>query len=34
VLGAVVVARGPAGQREIGTDDFLLGPYETALGHN
>jgi len=34
VLGAVVVARGPAGQREIATDDFLLGPYETALGHN
>jgi aerobic carbon-monoxide dehydrogenase medium subunit len=34
VLGAVVVARGPAGQREIGIDDFLLGPYETALGHN
>ncbi len=34
VLGAVVVARGPAGQREIAIDDFLLGPYETALAHN
>jgi carbon-monoxide dehydrogenase medium subunit len=34
VLGAVVVARGPAGQREIGIDEFMLGPYETALGHN
>ncbi len=34
VLGAVVVARGPAGQREIAIDDFLLGPNETALAHN
>lgn len=34
VLGATVVARGPAGQREIGIDEFMLGPYETALGHN
>jgi carbon-monoxide dehydrogenase medium subunit len=34
VLGAVVVARGPSGQREIGIDDFMLGPYETALAHN
>lgn len=34
VLGATVVARGPSGQREIAIDDFLLGPYETALEHN
>jgi carbon-monoxide dehydrogenase medium subunit len=34
VLGAVVVARGPSGQREIGIDDFMLGRYETALAHN
>ncbi len=34
VLGAVCLARGPAGEREIGIDDFLQGPYETALAHN
>lgn len=34
VLDAVVVARGPSGRREIPIDDFLLGPYETALAHN
>ena len=34
VLGAVVVARGPSGQREIGIDEFMVGPYETALAHN
>lgn len=34
VLGAVCVARGPAGQREIAMDDFLTGPYETVLRHN
>ncbi|MGY4710878.1 FAD binding domain-containing protein [Mycolicibacterium sp. CBM1] len=34
ILGAVVVARGPAGQREIAIDEFILGPYETALAHN
>ncbi|AQT78443.1 carbon monoxide dehydrogenase [Mycolicibacterium litorale] len=34
ILDAVVVARGPAGQREIAIDDFILGPYETALAHN
>jgi aerobic carbon-monoxide dehydrogenase medium subunit len=34
VLDAVCLARGPAGQREIGIDDFLLGPYETSLAHN
>ena len=32
VLGAVVVARGPAGQREIATDDFLLGPTRRRWG--
>ena len=30
----MIVARGPAGQREIAIDDFILGPYETALAHN
>ncbi|MGV0654467.1 xanthine dehydrogenase family protein subunit M [Mycolicibacterium thermoresistibile] len=34
VLDAVCVVRGPAGRREIGIDDFLVGPYETALAHN
>ncbi|MUL81980.1 MULTISPECIES: xanthine dehydrogenase family protein subunit M [unclassified Mycolicibacterium] len=34
VLGAVCLAHGPAGEREIGIDDFLTGPYETALAHN
>jgi aerobic carbon-monoxide dehydrogenase medium subunit len=34
VLGAVCVARGPAGRREIPIDDFLAGPYETSLAHN
>ena len=34
VLGATVLARGPAGQREIGIDEFLIGPYETALASN
>ncbi|MGB3481189.1 MAG: xanthine dehydrogenase family protein subunit M [Mycobacterium sp.] len=34
VLDATVLARGPAGEREIGIDDFLVGPYETALAHN
>ncbi|MFA5710955.1 xanthine dehydrogenase family protein subunit M [Mycolicibacterium sp.] len=34
VLDAVCVARGPGGVREIGIDDFLQGPYETALAHN
>ncbi len=34
ILDAVIVARGPAGQREIAIDDFILGPYETALAHN
>ena len=34
ILDAVIVARGPGGQREIAIDDFILGPYETALAHN
>lgn len=34
VLGATVLARGPGGERGIDIDDFLLGPYETALAHN
>lgn len=33
-LGAVCVARGPSGQREIPIDEFLEGPYETSLSHN
>lgn len=34
VLGAVCVARGPSGEREIPIDHFLVGPYETSLAHN
>jgi carbon-monoxide dehydrogenase medium subunit len=34
VLDAVCLARGPSGEREIAIDDFLVGPYETALAHN
>ncbi len=34
VLDAVCLARGPSGNREIAIDDFLAGPYETALAHN
>jgi aerobic carbon-monoxide dehydrogenase medium subunit len=34
VLGAVCLARGPSGEREIPIDDFLAGPYETTLAHN
>jgi carbon-monoxide dehydrogenase medium subunit len=34
VLGAVCLARGPSGEREIPIDDFVAGPYETALGYN
>ncbi|MBX7431867.1 xanthine dehydrogenase family protein subunit M [Mycobacterium sp. Y57] len=34
VLGAVCLARGPSGEREVAMDDFTVGPYETALAHN
>jgi aerobic carbon-monoxide dehydrogenase medium subunit len=34
VLDAVILARGPSGEREIGIDDFLAGPYETTLAPN
>lgn len=34
VLDAVCLARGPSGEREIGIDDFLAGPYETTLAPN
>lgn len=34
VLGATCLARGPSGEREIAMDDFVAGPYETALAHN
>ena len=34
VLNATCVARGPGGTREVAIDDFLTGPYETALEHN
>jgi aerobic carbon-monoxide dehydrogenase medium subunit len=34
VLDAVCWARGPSGERQIAIDDFLVGPYETALAYN
>ena len=34
VVDAVCVVRGPSGRREIGIDDFEVGPYETAREHN
>jgi len=34
VLDSVCLARGPSGEREIPIDDFMAGPYETALAHN
>lgn len=34
VLGATCVLRGPAGVRELGYDEFHLGPYETAVAPN
>ncbi|MEU7765809.1 xanthine dehydrogenase family protein subunit M [Nocardia sp. NPDC049190] len=34
VLGATCLVRGPSGDREITMDDFLVGPYETAMAHN
>jgi carbon-monoxide dehydrogenase medium subunit len=33
-LSVVCLVRGPSGEREIAIDDFLLGPYETAVAHN
>jgi carbon-monoxide dehydrogenase medium subunit len=34
VLDGVCLARGPSGERQIAIDDFLVGPYETALAYN
>jgi carbon-monoxide dehydrogenase medium subunit len=34
VVGAVCLVHGPAGDREIPIDGFLVGPYETALANN
>src|ERR1700752_3068673 len=34
VLDAMCLARGPSGERQIAIDDFLIGPYETALAYN
>lgn len=34
VLGATCLVRGPSGDREIAMDDFMVGPYETAMSHN
>ncbi|MFV8318057.1 FAD binding domain-containing protein [Mycobacterium sp. 23] len=34
VLDAVCLVRGPSGEREIAIDDFLVGPYETAVAPN
>ncbi|MGY4101199.1 FAD binding domain-containing protein [Nocardia sp. R16R-3T] len=34
VLGATCLVRGPSGDREIAMDEFLVGPYETAMSHN
>ncbi|MCV7075731.1 FAD binding domain-containing protein [Mycobacterium szulgai] len=34
VLGATCLVRGPSGEREVGIDDFLVGPYETAVSPN
>ncbi len=33
-LDAVCLVRGPAGEREIAIDDFMIGPYETAVAPN
>jgi carbon-monoxide dehydrogenase medium subunit len=33
-LNAVCLVRGPSGEREISIDNFILGPYETAVSHN
>jgi len=34
VLGATCLVRGPSGEREVAMDDFLVGPYETAVSPN
>ncbi|WP_028478831.1 xanthine dehydrogenase family protein subunit M [Nocardia sp. CNY236] len=34
VLGATCLVRGPSGDREIAMEEFLVGPYETALAHD
>lgn len=34
VLDAVCLVRGPSAERQIAIDDFLLGPYETAVAPN
>lgn len=34
VLDAVCLVRGPSGEREIAIDDFMVGPYETAVASN
>jgi aerobic carbon-monoxide dehydrogenase medium subunit len=34
VLDAVCLVRGPSGEREIAIDDFIVGPYETAVAPN
>ena len=33
-LGATCLVRGPSGEREIAIDDFIVGPYETAVEPN
>ena len=33
-LGATCLVRGPSGEREIAIDDFIVGPYETAVAPN
>lgn len=34
VLDAVCLVRGPSGEREVGMDEFMIGPYETAVAPN
>ncbi|WP_156688494.1 FAD binding domain-containing protein [Mycobacterium sp. Marseille-P9652] len=34
VLDAVCLVRGPSGEREVAIDDFVVGPYETAVAPN
>ncbi len=33
-LGAHLVARGPSGERTVPVEEFFLGPFQTALGHD